>query len=145
MSYKPTPKSPISCGICRVSWDMPQPRGFLCEHLTPGVDVDPERPATLATRHACTAYLATGGWAVCTRWTAGKPKRKACPCCGSSFRVETGLYGVFVHSGHGRYAEEHALHFATTERAAESWATRHAPLNRVAVRFVQIDPEEVAR
>lgn len=136
MSYTPTPKSPVSCAICGVTWDMPQPRGFLCEHLTPGVDVAPERPSRLATRHACSLR---GG-----PWETGKPKRKACPRCGSAFRVETGLYGVFVHSGHGRYAEEHALHLTTSERAAESWARRHAPLNRVAVRFIQINPEEVS-
>lgn len=72
-------------------------------------------PRTHATRHLCASSLQS---VHCTRGN-GKPTRKACAHCGGRLRVETGLWGVFVWTGDGRYPLESAVSTTVREAVAE--------------------------
>jgi hypothetical protein len=88
------------------------------------------RPAVQSIRYECTNGL--GG---CQSGN-GKPKRKTCAHCGGRFHVLSGVWGVFVWTGTGRYPESDAVslhrlesqaHKATAADTAETLVVRWIP------------------
>jgi hypothetical protein len=73
--------------------------------------------ASAATRYRC--LVSTDG-----PHTAGdgKPRRKACAYCGSSLRVQSGLWGVFEWTASNRYPVEDAKRTFTRQGAAQDYA-----------------------
>lgn len=93
----------------------------------------------LATRHECSLrYFA--GWM--HEQETGKPKRKRSRCCGSAYRTETGLYGLFLHSsasGSATYRQDEALSLHRTHELAELAADSDGrSLDDLAIRWVAI-------
>lgn len=73
----------------------------------------------LAIRHYCQHFTTSGRHDV----GAGKGPRK-CRTCGGAIRTMTGVYGVFVWRGDGRYPLENAITTRLTERAADAYCER---------------------
>lgn len=48
----------------------------------------------------------------------GRPTRKTCPACRGPLRILSGLFGVFAHTGDGRYPRSGALSLHTSARVA---------------------------
>lgn len=77
---------------------------------------DLRQPPARATRFTCNSH----SFVSCDSGD-GKPKRKKCSYCGGSYRVETGLWGVFTHSGgSGVYRDAHAHSTHTSRKRAEA-------------------------
>ena len=74
----------------------------------------------------------------------GKPTRQRSKCCGASFDVESGLYGLFLHSsvsGSATYRASEALSLHRTEALAHKAGDKSEyPDSQLAIRFVTDPP-----
>ena len=75
----------------------------------------------LATRYVC-QYEGVGGAGIRHTSGNGKPARKRCEYCKGAFAVMTGLWGVFVWTGDGRYPRKDAERTYVREQAAQDRA-----------------------
>ena len=70
----------------------------------------------------------------------GKPSRRRSRCCGAEFRVEAGLYGLFLHSsvsGSATYRASEALSLHRTEALAGKAGDKSGYADhQLAIRFV---------
>lgn len=70
----------------------------------------------------------------------GRPARKRSKCCGAEYRIETGLYGLFLHSsvsGSATYRADEALSLHRTAGQADKAAdTSGYTSAQLAIRFV---------
>lgn len=79
-------------------------------------------------RHYCTSgsgYPHTSG--------DGAPKRKKCAYCGGTLATMTGVYGVFVWRGDGRYRIADAVATFARETRADAYTARD---ERYVVRWI---------
>ena len=108
------------------------------------------RPRKLASRHYCPNRDATG---LSSFHTAGNGRPRGlgrCRYCASTLTTVTGLWGVFVHRGDGRYYLDAALSTHVSEPAADRACARAydvaraehgygAPETCVVVRWIHAD------
>lgn len=77
----------------------------------------------------------------------GKPTRKRSKCCGAGWYVETGLYGLFVHSsvsGSATYRADEAISLHRTYTQADKAAGKSGYTSaQLAIRFVTDINQEV--
>jgi hypothetical protein len=75
-----------------------------------------------ASRYECSLKTNAGWQSSFHSAGNGKPRSKRCTYCGGAFRIETGLWGVFVWSGENRYPLEAALKTFVSPTAAQKFA-----------------------